>query len=317
MEAPQSSPVHSGRTGIVIPSLGSTTLGHCLDSVAMLDPAPERVVVVVSGGAPPPKHSHPLEIVALTERLGFAAAVNTGFRILEGDVEYVGLLNDDARPGKNWISRLVSALSSDERLAAVQGTVADRDGHRVDGRGIALDQFGLPVQVDRGAPMTVETESIRPVLAVSATASIYRATVLDAVSSGRARPLDPEFGSYHEDVDLGLRIHRLGLGSAWVGGAPTLHLGSQTGSRMRWRHPWWVLANRWRVLSANFTPTALLVAAPRLLRGELRAVRTLARDNPRAAVTAVAVAAACPWLVSSGWRRTTPGPRLTALPRAS
>lgn len=314
---PQSQVRVSGdRVGLVIPSLGSAALGACLESVTALDPQPRSVVVVLSGGATPPAESEGFTIVTPAERLGFAAAVNLGIRTLGGPLDFIGLLNDDAEPPRNWLSTLAGALSSRNGLAAVQGTVTDQRGDRVDGRGIALDRYGLPVQLDRGTATTVETDTMRPVLAVSGTASIYRADVLEAVSAGRAQPLDPAFGSYHEDVDLGLRIRRLGFESAWVGGAPTRHLGSDTGSRMRWRHPWWVLSNRWRVLASNLTPAALLAAIPRLVRGELRAVRTLCRDNPRAAAAAAMVAAAWPWLLWTGWRRSTPGPRLTALPGA-
>jgi hypothetical protein len=85
---------------------------------------------------------------------------------------------------------------------------------------------------------------------------------------------------------------------------------------MRWRHPWWILANRWRALAGNLSATALLGSLPRLLRGELRAVRTLTRANLRTPLVAAVATAAWPWLVVAGWRRTTPGPRLAGLPEA-
>lgn len=286
----------------------------CLDGVSSLDPGPRRVVVVLSGGAAAPGPHPRVECVRIADRLGFAAAVNLGIRAFDDEIDFIGLLNDDAEPPKNWLARLAGALASAEDLAAVQGTVTNRDGRWIDGRGIELDPFGLPTQVDRGEKTTIEPEVLRPVLAVSGTASIFRAEALASVSTEHARPMDPLYGSYHEDLDLGLRMRRLGLRAAWVGGAPTRHLGSATGSLMRWRHPWWILANRWRVLAANLTPTAFLTALPRLARGELRAVRTLSRHNPRTAAVATAVGAAWPWLVVAGWRRSTPGPRMTALP---
>jgi hypothetical protein len=102
-----------------------------------------------------------------------------------------------------------------------------------------------------------------------------------------------------------------------VGGARTVHLGSASGPSLRWRHPWWLLANRWRALAGNLTPSALIAALPRLLRGELRAIRTLSRGSPRTLPVAAGVIAAIPLLVAEGWRRRTPGPRLRSIPEDS
>jgi hypothetical protein len=111
-----------------------------------------------------------------------------------------------------------------------------------------------------------------------------------------------------------LRLLRLGKRAGWLGGARAVHLGSASGLSLSWRHPWWLLTNRWRALAGNLTPAALIGALPRLLRGDLRAVRTLSRGNPRALPVAAAVIAAIPLLIGGGWRRRTPGPRLQSLP---
>jgi GT2 family glycosyltransferase len=299
---------------VVIPSLGRGALEDCLHAVRALQPAPARVIVVVSGGAalaPRPG----LEIVRSGPALGFAAACNLGFATAH-DIDRVAILNDDALPPPHWLKALNGALDGDPTLAAVQGTVTDAGGRIVDGRGITLDRWVLPVQVDRGLPVNGEPAALRPVLAVSGTAALWRAAALTAASTGDIAPFDPAFGSYHEDLDLGLRLQRLGWRSAWVGGAPTRHLGSASGAAMRWRHPWWILANRWRALAGNLSATALLGSLPRLLRGELRAVRTLTRVNLRTPLVAAAAAAAWPWLVVAGWRRATEGPRLAGLPEA-
>jgi hypothetical protein len=51
-----------------------------------------------------------------------------------------------------------------------------------------------------------------------------------------------------------------------------------------------------------------------LARGELRAINTLLRENPRTLPVAMAVGMAWPALVAQGWIRQTPGARLEALP---
>lgn len=302
-------------TGIVIPSLGGRHLARGLEAVADLDPAPTRTVVILSGSNT--AHAAGVELVLAGSRLGFAAAVNLGIATLGPEIRRVAVLNDDAVPAPGWLGRLDAALDAEPGCAAVQGTITDAVGVVTDGRGVALDEFGLPVQIDRGSSPAPEPKSVRPIVAVSGTAALYRMRALRAAQLGDGAIFDPRFGSYHEDLDLGLRLRRMGWSASWVPGAWASHVGSATGRRLGWRHPWWVLANRWRALAGNLTGRALVAATPRLLRGELRAVRTLTRDNPRAGPTAIAVLASIPWLVADGLRRSSPGPRLTALEELS
>ena len=301
------------RTALVIPSLGAPHLERCLDAVAALDPAPDLKVLVLSGSAVAPSRSDGFDVRRHRDRLGFAAAVNAGISVLPGDVESVAVLNDDALPDPGWFGALARALEDDPELAAVQGTVVTDDHRVIDGRGIAFDRWGLPVQIDRGLEID-DDQGARPVLAISGTAGLYRMDALLHAALPDSEIFDLRFDCYHEDLDLGLRLFRLGRRALWIGGARTLHLGSASGPSLRWRHPWWVLANRWRALAGNLSPSALFGALPRLLRGEIRAIRTLGRRNWRALPAAAAVAAVFPLLVAGGWRRQTPGPRLDTIP---
>jgi GT2 family glycosyltransferase len=301
------------RTALVIPSLGASHLEACLEAVGRLDPLPDITIVVLSGGAIPPSRAAGFEVYQRTERLGFAAAVNTGIAALPDEVEAVGVLNDDATPEPRWFGALVGALGRDPGLASVQGTVMDARGRSIDGRGIVFDRYGLPVQIERASPVG-EDRGERPVLAVSGTACLYRLDALQQAALSKTTIFDERFDCYHEDLDLGLRLHRLGWRSLWTGGARVVHLGSASGPSLRWRHPWWVLINRWRALAGNFSRSAFLALLPRLIRGEVRAVHTLGRTNWRALPVAAAVIPAAPFVVVGGWLRETPGARLGAMP---
>jgi GT2 family glycosyltransferase len=303
------------KTALVIPSLGAPHLRRCLEAVAALDPAPDSRLVVVSGDGAPPPDVENVEVHHCRRRLGFAAAVNAGLGDLPTDVEAVAILNDDALPCPEWLGVLTAELTTESGLAAVQGTSVDDSESVVDGRGIAFDRWGLPVQIDRGSEFTEDTGA-KTIAAVSGTASLFRMDALrDAAMSG-LEVFDENFGCYHEDLDLGLRLTRKGWRSCWLGGAPVRHLGSATGLSFRWRHPWWLLANRWRALSGNLSRGALMKNMPRLWRGEIRSTRTLFRKNRRALPTAFGVAVMLPILIAYGWRRQTPGPRLEDIPGA-
>lgn len=298
---------------VIVPSLGAPTLDGCLAAVDDLDVQPMTTIVVLSGDGADRTLPEWTTAVRSRRRLGFAAAVNAGLAALPRPWPDVALLNDDAEPAPGWLTSLRDALVANPSLAAVQGTVLLEDG-TVDGRGVVLDRYGLPVQADRNTPALPEPAEPRPLVAVSGTACLYRGEALEAAAWEDGTLLDPVFGSYHEDVDLGLRMARLGWGAAWVPGAATRHRGSLTGRRFAWRHPWWVLANRWQALAGNLTVDALAEFLPRLVRGELRAVRTLARENPRTLLVAPVVWWAVPWLVARGLHRRSPGPRLEIVP---
>ncbi len=304
------------RTALVIPSLGGPHLRDCLRSAAALDPPPHVVVLVLSGGATPPSEAGNCRVERRDRRLGYAAAVNLGLGVLEGDTEAVALLNDDALPVPDWLGVLTRALEQRPDAAAVQGTVVSADGTRVDGRGITFDRWGLPVQVDRGLPVA-DDRGERPLVAVSGTACAFRRQALLQIALGNGQIFDESFDCYHEDLDVGLRLRRGNWSAVWTGGATVRHLGSASGGSFAWRHPWWLLANRWRALAGNFTPGATLRSLPRLLRGDLRAVNTLARDNPRAVPVAATVLLKLPFIIMGGWLRSSPGPRLRALPETA
>lgn len=279
-----------------------------------MHPKPSDLVLILSGGAVAPDGAAWYRVSRHPSRLGFAAAVNRGLAGLGEDIEAVAVLNDDAVVAPAWLSSLTAVLEHRPEVGAVQGTIVNGDGSSIDGRGIEFDPWGLPVQIDRGKPFTHDRGE-RPRVAVSGTACVYRMDALRRAALRGSAVFDETFDSYHEDLDLGLRMRRTGRTAMWTSeGPPVRHIGSASGSRFSWRHPWWVLTNRWRVLAGNLTPGALVRAMPRLLRGELRAVNTLARSNRRTLPVAGATTASMPWMILYGWIRSTSGPRLAAIP---
>lgn len=301
------------RVAVVVPSLGAPSLGACLEALRRQTRPADRVVVILSGGARAPLDPA-LETVVEPRRLGFACGVNRGFERVAATSDAIAVLNDDAAPDPRWLETLAEELHVDASLASVQGTVTDAVGAVVDGRGIALDRFGLPVQLDRGRPAEPEPEVARSLLGVSATAALYRTRALSAVTLRSGAVFDPSFDCYHEDVDLALRLRRAGLTARWCPNARCRHLGSATGARRVWRHPYWLLLNRWRVLAGNLDAAGFFAALPRLARGEIRALAALTRTNPRALLVAPAAWLAALAACLAAARRDTTGPRLRRLP---
>ncbi len=304
------------KCGVVVPSLGGPGLATCLDTVRRLDPPAVAVVAVVSGErAANVATPEGIRRVNSIPRLGFAAAVNAGLAALPPGLAAAAIVNDDVLLQPRWLGRLAAHLEQHPRVAAVQGTVRTADGSRVDGRGVAFSRFGLPLQIDRGTPATPEPSPGPEPVAVSLTAALLRRRALEEVAfPGTGAVLDEAFDSYHEDTDLGLRLIRLGWRAGWVPNAPCRHVGSSTGRRLRWRHPWWLLANPWRVVGGNLTYDGVRRLTRRMAWGELRTSLRLSVRNPLVLLVAPAVAARVRRIVSQASARETPGPRLHSLP---
>jgi len=306
------------RVSVVIPSLGAKSLGSCLEALGAQDKRPEEVLLVLSGGARAPSRTpEGVRVLLSRKRLGFAAAVNRGLEEVSRGIDAVALLNDDAFPSRQWLAGLSTALGTEENCASVQGTVLDAQGLRIDGRGIFMDRFGVPGQIDHGCLAEDGESGWKRIPGVSATAALYRLRALESVRLGNGKVFDEAFDSYHEDVDLALRLFRAGWTARWQSDAPVLHLGSATGGALRFRHAWWLLSNRWRVLFSNCSWTFLAAVLPRLLRGEIRCLRELLRRSPVASITAPAVWITLPWIAFASRFRGDGQPRLRRFPEAA
>ena len=301
------------RVAFVIPSLGASSLDSCLEAVKAQSLPADEVILVFSGEGIPPRLPEDVRLLRRSRRLGFAAAVNRGLEALGESIEAVALLNDDAIPEPGWLEAMIRVLSEDPESGAVQGIVLDSGGEKIDGAGLALDPFGLPIQLDHGMQFSGEKYELRTIPGVSATAALFRRSAIDEVRLPDGMIFDERFDSYGEDVDLALRLSRLRWKGRLEGDAICRHLGSETGRGLRWRHPWWILSNRWRALASNFCPGALFRRLPSLLRGEIRAIRSLGRKNPVAWLVAPVVFISLPWILLRSFLRSSPGPRFRRL----
>lgn len=187
---------------------------------------------------------------------------NTGYTahnalLEQSDAPLVFVLNDDTILDRACLERLVAAMESDPKLAAVtplvfraprgarhapsitEATIVDTAGHEYrllsDIRDIAS---GRPWGEVRG-----ELSRSGEVFGVAGTAALYRRSAVLAVSPD-ATLYDPTFFMYKEDVDLDIRFRRGGW-KAWrasdaivfharsVAGTPELNLSRLKSERAR------------------------------------------------------------------------------------
>jgi GT2 family glycosyltransferase len=177
-----------------------------------------HIVVVDNGstdGAADLAESNGCQVIRLGTNNGFASAVNRGWR--ETSAPWVAVLNSDVELDPHWLERL---LRADADFAT--GTIFDAIRRTtIDGTYDLISRAGCAWRAGHG-----EQASNFPSIAIHTapgTACLFRRGVLEQLDG-----YDESFGSYLEDVDLGLRCLARGISGVFVPDAVAFHHGSAT-----------------------------------------------------------------------------------------
>lgn len=238
-------------------------IGPCLKSLSSLECARLEVVMVDNGsedesvrlareGAREAGLSSVISV--LPRNRGFAAAVNHGFSLSRGEV--VLLLNPDTEVYPDAVSALVEAMR-DQTVGVAGCKVYDPDGKTVQHAGGYVRDNGLTMHYGVGQPDSGQFEEMKDVAYVTGAALAVRRDVFL-----RAGKLDPGyFPAYFEEVDLCLRVRRLGYRVAYVPGAKVVHHESVTTGRFTERYYYLYHKNRVRFMLKNYSWRFLLERA--------------------------------------------------------
>ena len=208
------------------------------------------------------QHYPEVDIVSLAENRGFAAAVNAG--IQRADTEYVALLNVDTVPQPDWLAHLVKTMAGcpPEVGGLASKMLSLNDPNIIDDAGDTLSWYGSARKRGVGQLAQNYNEAVK-VFSVCAGAALYRRSFLAEVGS-----FDESFGSYLEDVDVGLRGRLLGYRFLYVPCAPILHQSHGAGLA-RSRYVYLMTRNRLALLVKNIPLELLIKHSPRLIYGQL------------------------------------------------
>lgn len=235
------------------------------------------------------RSEHPdVDVIELDWNSGFAHANNVAMRRAFEDpsVDYVALVNTDARLAPDWLAVLVAQADRKPRGAMFQSlTLDERDPSIIDShhifvaRNLQATQAGNRLRHDR----TYATERV---FGVNAAAALYSRRFLDAQPF--ADYLDTDLGMYLEDVDLAARAAVMGWEAWFVGGTSALHMGSASSKQrasdfslyMTWR-------NQPGMLIANLPTRILLRAIPSAIKADLQTINHLRRTGEGDRVPAV------------------------------
>ncbi|NIJ14006.1 GT2 family glycosyltransferase/glycosyltransferase involved in cell wall biosynthesis [Saccharomonospora amisosensis] len=160
------------------------------------------------------------KLISAAKNLGFAGGCNLGAGQARGTV--LAFLNNDALPGRDWVSAAVAELRTDPTVAAVASKVLDTGGESVDFVDGGLTWFGMGYKRHAGSPLSqlpaAEHEVAKDVLFATGSAMFVRAGVFAELGG-----FDENFFMFYEDVDLGWRLNLRGWRVRYVPASVAYH----------------------------------------------------------------------------------------------
>lgn len=190
-------------------------------------------------------------VVSMGGNAGFARAVNRGWREAGGG--WIAILNSDVELDRCWLERLLAA----ERVASGEAAFATGTIYTAESRGQAgqivdatydlMSRAGCAWRAGHGSELEADHGGVKTIAMTPATACLYRRDVLERLGG-----FDESYGSYLEDVDLGLRCLEAGLSGVWVREALAWHKGSATFGRWDARVVRLTSRNQLRLLSRHY-----------------------------------------------------------------
>ena len=201
-------------------------LARLLASIeAQFVPFAEVLVIdnLSSDDAPAVARARGCTVIEMGENAGFARAVNCGWQAAAGP--WIAILNSDVELDPRWAERLLHAAEVSNNLAsfAAGTTLQAADRSSIDGTYDLVSRGACAWRAGHGESSFSPLSAIIPIAIAPATACLFRRDALRRLGG-----FDERFGSYLEDVDLGLRCIREGLRGVFVPDALAWHHGSAT-----------------------------------------------------------------------------------------
>jgi GT2 family glycosyltransferase len=197
------------KCSIVVPVYNHAAVTrHCLDEL-LAEHTPGLELIVVDDASEDstvdllPEYGDQIRVVRHEENKGFAHSCNDGASEAHG--RYVIFLNNDTEPTPGWLEALV-AYAERTPAAAVVGSKLLYPNRTIQHAGIVITQEHYPRHIYGGFPADHSAvRKSRRFQCVTAAATLFRADIFT-----QAGGFDTRFLNAYEDVDLCLRLGRMG-----------------------------------------------------------------------------------------------------------
>lgn len=189
---------------IVINHNGKNYLNDCFGALGKLDYPKERIEIIM------------VDNCSTDDSIGFIKAYFPAVKVLKNDINnycrannigikhakggFIALLNNDTKVDRKWMSELVDAISSDNKIGAVGSKVLFMDGSVESTCHKKLPDF---YWIDRKTEMKndAQSSSIEEVESLCGCSILYRKASIED-----AGEFDEDFNMYLEDIDMAIRL---------------------------------------------------------------------------------------------------------------
>lgn len=275
----------SGCVAFVIVSWNNKTLlDECIESITKQDYPNIKIILVDNNSKDDTveyikRHYPGITVLPQVSNHGFAKGNNIGIKkaLEDENVQYVALLNTDARLASNWVSVLVEATLSRPKAATLQSLTLDYYNHGIiDSSHIYIAQNGQGTQGSWRLPLPNDYD-VAPMKVFGCNA----AAMLISRKFIEAQPFrdffDETMFMYLEDVDVAARATIMGWDNFVIPGTKAYHMGSASTSKKPGFSLYMTFRNNIGLLIKNLPLPILLAVLWRLPRADRSSIKHLKR----------------------------------------
>jgi GT2 family glycosyltransferase len=190
-----------------------------------------------------------LRLISLEKNKGFAPTVNVGFRT--ATTAWFGTVNDDVTLNSLWLAKCMKCAK--DKVGSINPVIKDKKNN-VESVGVSLLPKGKAVTLTE-----IPNKSCIGVQASNAACVLYSNEALNKVGL-----FDERFGSYLEDIDLSLRLMRIGFKNVVSTSSFVLHEKHQTSKTMGRKKRWLDFKNWWLVIAKNWSFKDIIKNLPQI-----------------------------------------------------
>ncbi len=212
---------------VVIPNYnGKHFLKTCLNALKHQSFQDMEVIVVDNGSTDGSmdyleKYFPWVHVIGMFENYGFSRAVNEGIKAAKAP--YVILLNNDTKPGRNFVRELYLGIEKDERLFSCSAKMLKYHlPEKIDNAGDYYSTLGWAFARGEYANKKAYRKE-QDVFSSCAGAAIYRKKIFETIGY-----FDEAHFAYLEDIDVCFRARIYGYRNRYLPKALVYHVGSGT-----------------------------------------------------------------------------------------